>query len=147
MRSPSQYAVSKPGRALDALHHHARVIATLERATGRELEPTRCSYLFYEPGDFMGLHTDASACFVTMIVPVAGRPPALTVFPELRGASPEELARCARRGSGLAEGGRRVPFPPLGFIVLYGNELPHQRGRVPEGEQISVATLCFAPPG
>jgi hypothetical protein len=145
MSSPSRYAAVKPGRALDALHRRRRLVATLEGAAGCRLRPTRASYLYYGAGDYMGLHTDAAPCFLTLLVPVAGPPPALTVFPDLVGVSAEQLALLARPGSGLAAGGREVPFPACGFVALQGNRVPHQRERVPEGAQVGVATLCFAP--
>ena len=75
MRSPSTYRVAQPGPRLHEFHAHAVILRFLQLAVGAQLTPTRAADIYYGPGDSMGLHTDAPACFLTMLLAVGGEPP------------------------------------------------------------------------
>jgi hypothetical protein len=143
VRSPSRYHVATGGSVLRALHADPSLRRTLRELTGSTMTPTRSAYLYYRPGDHMGLHTDVPDCRLTVLVPTIGTPAPLTVFPTLAGTPPRALGRWSRHYGGLLPGGRPVGLPAAGFLLLYGHLLPHQRERVADGPVVGVASLCF----
>ncbi len=143
VRSPARYHVATTRSVLHALHGHPSLLRTLREITGSTVIPTRSAYLYYRPGDYMGLHTDVPECRLTVLVATMGTPAPLTVFPTLAGTPPRALGRWSRRYGGLLPGGRSVSLPPSGFLLLYGHVLPHQRVRVEDGSFVGVASLCF----
>lgn len=139
--SPSRSASSPPGTSLHELHERPALVRQLRSMTGWILYPTRSSYLFYRPGDFLGIHTDVAACKLTLITVVVGHAGPLVVYPDLVDASPESLLELARATHGAPPGGQTVEVPTLGFLAIAGTRVPHRRPTV--SAPATVATLCY----
>jgi hypothetical protein len=103
------------------------------------------NYLFYDEGDFLGLHHDQARCPVTVIAVLAGDAEPLCTHPELVGAPAERLVTVVE-GSGPC-GGEPVDLG-AGPVVIRGGELPHHRPPHRGSGSITVVTFCFtdAPP-
>jgi hypothetical protein len=141
--SPRSLSTVAAGPVLQAIHRSEVRLALLERVAGRPLMPTRGSYIYYEPGDYIGLHRDASACAVTLITSVAGVLDPLVVHPSLVGVPPEELVAISRAHSAMPPGGIRVAVPGGGrFLMLLGSTVPHHRPAALDF--CTIATLCYA---
>ena len=85
--SPRLLSTAAAGPVLQAIYRDAQRLALLGKIIGRPLSPTRACYIYYRPGDYIGLHKDASVCEVTLITSVAGPLEALVVHPSLIGIS------------------------------------------------------------
>ena len=106
------------------------------------MRPTRASYLYYEPGDFMGLHTDLPSCALTMLTSLGGDAPPLVVHPELPSLEPSRLEEIAHAGV-LRPGGVPLPVSERGVSMLLGSETPHHRPVVDAEHDVVVVTLCY----
>lgn len=142
LSSPRAHQTAGPGPVLRDLHEGARLIEMLRQATGLYFFPTRVSYLFYGPGDFIGLHTDIDPCQVTLVTSVVGCPDPLILHPELAGMPGDQLLELSRRTAGRPAGGLAIPVPRGGVLVLRGSCIPHHRP--PVQHHCGVATLCYA---
>jgi len=138
--SHAQHFLSSPGPVLQEIHESEELVAFVGALLGKVVFPTRASYLYYEPGDYVGLHQDVSSCELTLLVNLfAGKQP-FTVHPELSGVTAERLLEVVVKSGGFPEGGVDVVYPENGAIAIMG-ELPHQR---PLAEQpATIAVLCF----
>jgi hypothetical protein len=143
-RSPVQYGFAPETTDLNGLHSSAELRNLASELTDGVAEPTYSGYLFYEDGDFIGLHTDLPACELTLLVAVADDCPALVVHPELAGMQPEELKALSEASHGAPNGGLALPIVPGSAIALSGGGLPHQTRPIPRGRASIVATLCYA---
>jgi hypothetical protein len=141
--SPRGLSTTSAGPVLEAIQRDEKRLDRLERIAGRRLCPTRASYIYYRPGDYIGLHKDAAVCAVTLITSIAGALGPLVVHPSLVGAPTEELLAISRAYSGMPSGGTRVVVPHGGmFLMLLGSIVPHHR---PAALDFCViATLCYA---
>ena len=142
LSSPRSHRSGSPGGVLRALHEGNRVRELLRELTGLHFFATRASYLFYEPGDFIGLHTDLDACQVTLVTSVLGSPDPLVLHPELAAMPGPVLLALSRRSAGVPAGGEPVAVPHGGVLVLRGSRVPHHRP--PARSECAVATLCYA---
>jgi hypothetical protein len=141
--SPRGLSTASAGPVLEAIQRDERRLDRLERIAGRRLCPTRASYIYYRPGDYIGLHKDAAVCAVTLITSIAGTLGPLVVHPSLVGAAPEELLAISRAYSGMPPGGTRVVVPDGGrFLMLLGSKIPHHRPAALDF--CTIATLCYA---
>src|SRR5438552_4395127 len=140
--SPRRLSTVGAGPVLQAIHRDARRLELLERIAGRRLRPTRGSYIYYEPGDYVGLHNDASVCEVTLITRVAGALQPLVVHRALVGVPPEELLAISRVHSAMPPGGTCIAVPHGGsFLILLGSTIPHHRPAALDSG--TIATLCY----
>ena len=106
------------------------------------LWPAMSSYLYYEPGDFIGLHQDQQRCLYDVLVVLDGDPEPLCVHPELAGTPPRELH--ARAVGGIAEPGMLVDLRD-GPLVLAGRATPHHRPAHGGPGTLTLAAFCFGP--
>jgi hypothetical protein len=141
--SPRRLRTVSAGPFLRTIHRDARLLDVLEHIAARRLSPTRSSYIYYAPGDYIGLHIDASVCRVTLITSLAGALSPLVVHPSLIDMSPEQLVEISRAHSAMPPGGTRVFVPKAGtFLMLRGSTIPHHRSAALDSSMI--ATLCYA---
>lgn len=140
--SPRCLGTVAAGAVLDAVHRDNARLELLERIAGRPLTPTRGCYIYYEPGDFIGLHKDAAVCEVTLITSISGALDPLVIHPSLIGVPPEELVAISRAYSSMPPGGTGVTVPSGGsFLMLMGSTVPHHRPAALH--PCTIATLCY----
>lgn len=119
---------------------HERMAARFDELIHPGLVPTVSSYLYYEPGDFIGLHVDQRRCQYDVLVVLDGVAAPLCVHPELVGIAPDRLY--AQALSGVREPGTPVQMgsSPL---VLAGQAIPHHRLPHRSSSTLSLAAFCF----
>jgi len=143
-RSPVSYGIAFDTERLHDLHFGGELRELANGLAGRDMEPTYSGYLYFEDGDFIGLHTDLPACELTFLAPVRPACPPLVVHPELAGMGPERLKELAEAVHGTPTGGTELPIATGGLVALFGGGLPHQTRPVRPGGASVVATLCYA---
>ena len=143
-RSPVRYGIAFDTDSLRNVHASSRMLDLAADLAGRPMEPTYSGYLYFEDGDFIGLHTDLPACELTFLAPVAAECPPLVVHPELVGRRPEELKEFSAAAQGSPAGGVSLPIVPDSLVALFGGGLPHQTRRVKTTAPSIMATLCYA---
>ncbi len=143
---PMNFSSSPPGPWLSWLHRSQWLLGELRQLAGRDVQPTRQSYMYYESGSFVDLHTDVPGCDVTVLTIVAGRLPPLVLYPGLRNAPFERLRSVALHSAGRPPGGIEVPLSQGGLTILFGREVPHRRPEVhaSRGSLNVIATLCYS---
>ncbi len=141
--SPRRMHATAGGPVLRAIQRDEALLDMIEHAAGHRVAPTRAAYIFYEPGDYLGLHRDSTLCEVTLLTGVGGALDPLIVHPELVGLPAEELLYVSRAHDATPPGGVGAEVPAAGsFLMLSGSKVPHHRP--PASRHGSVATLCFA---
>jgi hypothetical protein len=141
--SPRCLSTIAAGPVLRAIHQDKQRLGQLQRIVGRRVSPTRGSYIYYKPGDYIGLHKDASVCQITLITSVAGAPEPLMVHPSLVSMPSEELLAISRAYSGMPPGGTRIAVPRGEmFLMLLGSAIPHHRPATLDC--CTIVTLCYA---
>jgi hypothetical protein len=128
-----------PGPAMERVHNDPRLLAEVEAATGTPVFPTRSSYIYYEPGDFIGLHVDFALCRYTLLARLTARPDPLFVCPSLRGLPVEAIRDVC--DTDYREHGQPVQVPVDGFLLLRGSATPHFRP--PAKLECRTISLCF----
>ena len=142
LSSPRRLRAAAAGAVLDSVHRDTRRVAQLSSILGEPAVPTRSSYIYYDPGDYIGLHKDAASCRVTLITSLAGPLGPLVIHPPLTTLPPEELLRVSQAHSGMPPGGVRVIVPAGGrFLMLLGSKIPHHRPATLDA--CAIATLCY----
>jgi hypothetical protein len=132
------------GKVVKVVHGSAWT-SGLEALVGTALRPTYSSYLYYERGDFLGLHRDHGACALTLVVWLSGPAGPLFLHPQIDGRPEDELLALATKWDGHPPGGEEVDIRH-GPVLLRGDRVPHHRPPHPYEEELAVATLCFAVP-
>jgi hypothetical protein len=140
--SPRRHRSAGPGPTLRAVHESVSVRSLLRELTGLYFFPTRASYLYYAPGDFIGLHTDIEPCQLTLVTSVLGNPDPLVIHTEFADVPSSLILETARRTCGLPAGGDAIPVPRGGALLLRGSRVPHHRP--PARGNCAIATLCYA---
>jgi len=143
-RSPVSYAMTFDTESLREVHTGDRMLELARTLAGQPMEPTYSGYLYFEDGDFIGLHTDLPACELTFLAAVAPECPPLVVHPELAGRQPEDLKALSEVTHGSPPGGVALTVAPGSLVALFGGGLPHQTRRIPTGAGSIMATLCYA---
>jgi hypothetical protein len=141
--SPRHHRTATPGPVLRDTHEDQELIDLVESVVERKLFPTRASYIYYQPGDYIGLHNDTAACHVTLITSIVGNLDPLIVHHELGDLNPEQLLEVSRRHEGRPPGGTPVQVPDSGrLLMLMGSAIPHHRPI--SLQHCAIATLCYA---
>jgi hypothetical protein len=143
-RSPVRYGIAIESNRLRQLHESREFRNFARELAGTPMEPTYSAYLYYDVGDFIGLHTDLPACKLTLLVAVAGPCPPLVAHHELRDLSAQQLKELAEASDGAPDGGTNVPVVQGSVVALFGGGLPHQTRPIPVGGASIVGTLCYA---
>jgi hypothetical protein len=143
-RSPVRYGFAPETNDLRDLHESRKLRDLASELADARVEPTYSGYLYYEEGDFIGLHTDLPACELTLLVAVGNSCPSLVVHPELVGRDGGQLKTLSEASGGAPEGGLALPIVPGSAIALFGGGLPHQTRPIAPGRASIVATLCYA---
>lgn len=139
--SPARNWSASTGDRRCELHEQA-LSSRLCSLLDMHLEASLSSYLYYEPDDFLGLHTDQAACRFAVLVWLDGNAGSLFVHPQLRGVAPEHLLQHAVRHNGHPPDGIPVRLQD-GPLLLAGNAIPHHRPRHVGTSEVVLAAFCF----
>jgi hypothetical protein len=133
----NSYSPAGPG--LDAWHTDDAVLASVGKLTGCEVFPTRATYVYYDVGDFIGLHVDVALSRVTLLSRLSPVDDPVYVCPELLRVPLSKVLEEAT--SDYARRGKPVPVPVGGFLAIAGADLPHFRP--PGDEECLVVSMCY----
>ncbi|MFE7077098.1 hypothetical protein ACFU96_44135 [Streptomyces sp. NPDC057620] len=135
---PARFWYSLDGVRREALHE--RLEPRVRALTARPMRPVQSNYLYYEQGDFLGLHHDQARCPYTVIALLDGPAEPLCLHSEVVGVPAEQL-------SGLVEPGGHTGGTELslsdGALVFAGGVLPHHRMPRRTADRITIVTFCF----
>lgn len=140
--TPSRFRVHRGGTRLTALHRNMDLLQLVREATGLDrLVPVRCSYNFYAPEHFMGVHRDEIRATVTATFSLTNGLPPTQFIPESRTWDSAELVRFVAEEGHLPAEGTDMGLP-VGTVNLFdGYNLAHWR---PPVEQNAIlANLVY----
>ncbi len=143
------FSSAHPGPMLRRLHANLALRDLVRSLTGDDTmrRSGNLSYMFYDAGSHIDVHTDLPGCGVTLLTSVVGRTPPLIAYPRLHGITPQALLPLARRTKGKPPGGVSLEVPVGGLLMIDGRRLPHRRPVVAEGQgPYAIAALCFRRP-
>jgi hypothetical protein len=135
---PLSSAYADTGARLDSIHR--QLAARLAEFTGPGTRPAMSSYIYYEPGDGIGLHLDQQRCQYDVLVYLDGTPGPLCIHPDLAQLPPRELH--AHAVAGVSEPGVQVDLRD-GPVVLAGRTTPHHRPAHVGPGTLTIAAFCF----
>jgi hypothetical protein len=116
------------GRALDALHGSADTIAAVREATGRtRLIPYQCSYNYYRPGDYLGVHRDSIKATITCTFGLTANLGVMGFAPALRDTGNDDLERLVAEVGLIPGGFDELPVEHRVVRGFYGYDVPHWR--------------------
>jgi hypothetical protein len=122
LSSPRKHRTATPGLALQSLHEKPQLCKSISKAMGKRMFATRASYLFYQPGDFIGFHTDIGPCQVTVLMRVFGNV-GPRYFRSSAACRPSSWSSSQEIPQGFREAGSQYAFPSVG--VPYSCSVPH----------------------
>ena len=139
LRSPRRFDAAVAGELLNALHE-GPWRSFLMNTYGPLVYPTRSSYIYYGPGDYVGPHHDVSQCEITGLISLGGEASTLT-YPDLDldGLDLEAFHTAFLDGTVEREDRIRLPASTVTFIP--GTQLLHAR-RPAAHEAITLAA-CY----
>jgi hypothetical protein len=141
-RRPVSYRIAHPGDGLRLLHEGEACPRLASELAAEPMEPSKVGYLYYNPGDRIGLHTDLPECQLVLLAAIESTAPPLVVHPELKHLTPEELTRLAEDADEAPDGRISLPLDDTSLVAMFGGGLPHQTRPVAAGSEAVVATLC-----
>ncbi len=106
------------------------------------LEPIQSNYLYYDRGDFLGLHHDQGRCEYTLIVWLDGPLDETCLHPELRGVAADKIIETWSDAPPCGGVSVRLDDGPL---FLHGVSIPHHRRPHRYEAPLTLATFCFRP--
>jgi hypothetical protein len=124
-RSHSMYLGEGP--AIIGIHEDPHLVAAISEQVGRTVYPTRCTYLPYRKGDFLGVHTDQPNCEVSVMFLIDGEPGPLRAYFEVAARDPLALDRWVQDNGSLPDGGEDYVYQQREGYALTGRIVPHAR--------------------
>jgi hypothetical protein len=135
---PAHFWYSLDGELRRAVHRRVA-----ERAGARidvPLHPVQSNYLYYGPGDSLGLHHDQARCPYAVVALLSGDAEPLCVHSELAGVPPTELDSIADPAT--HRGGTKIELAD-GPMLISGGVIPHHRDPHGGSNEIVLVTFCF----
>ncbi|MEV4545570.1 hypothetical protein [Micromonospora echinaurantiaca] len=130
------------GPTLVAIHEDPALVAQISARMGRRMYPTRCTYLEYRPGDFLGVHTDQPTCEVSLLFTVDGEPGPMRSYFDRTATGPAALHRWVHDNGQFPDGGRDFVYRPREGFALTGRAVPH--ARLPQQESAFIGALFYS---
>jgi hypothetical protein len=130
------------GPTLLAVHEDPQLVALISARMGRQMYPTRCTYLRYRPGDYLGVHTDQPTCEVSLMFTVDGEPGPMRSYLERTGQDPAGLHRWVTDHGHFPDGGRDFVYRPREGLALTGRAVPH--ARLPQSDRAVIGALFYS---
>lgn len=126
--SPSQFGVHTGGPQLVALLRDKGMLEQVRDITGNgRLIPVRCSYNFYDPGDFMGIHRDEVRATVTGTFSITPDMPPTKYVAGSREMTNEQLEEYVSAHGSLPEDGEDMPLEAQSLNFFDGYNIAHWR--------------------
>lgn len=137
LRTARRFRAASRGIVLEELHR-TFLQAKVSEILGCVAYPTRASYLYYAPGDFVRPHHDVQQCQYTVIAPV-GRPSTLTTYPSPLTGTPADIFSefCRDPAANAVE----IPIDANQAVLFAGNVVMH--ARKPRSIPTISATFCY----
>jgi hypothetical protein len=111
---------------------------------GGQVGLSSCTYILYDSGSFIGLHTDRPGCEVNVLVLLAGGPTAAEFRPFRPDETVRDLLPLSRAGGGLVDDTMSIHLDDPGDAVIFrATELPHQRRQSPS--PLLLLSICYGP--
>lgn len=141
LRTSRHFVTGNPTDTLMQAHDHLQGLA--EEVTGIHLWPTRCSFIYYEPHDFVGPHQDVYQCQVTLLLPLTPSSDSdLEVYEGITDThSPEEIDASFK--AGVLRPTEKFRLQPTEALAIFGSKVPHAR-RANADPHMTLA-FCFSP--
>jgi len=130
------------GPTLIAIHEDPQLVALISNRMGRQMYPTRCTYLRYREGDYLGVHTDQPTCEVSILFTVDGEPGPLRSYFEQTAHEPTSLHRWVSDNGHFPDGGRDFVYQPREGFALTGRAVPH--ARLPQHENAIIGAIFYS---
>jgi hypothetical protein len=124
-RSRTRYL--REGPTLIAIHEDPVLVRLLSEKMGRRMYPTRCTYLPYEKGDFLGVHTDQPNCELSLLFTIDGEAGPLRSYFDETLEKPAWLDNWVREQGNLPEGGEDYTYGAREGYAITGRVVPHAR--------------------
>ncbi len=130
------------GPTLIAIHEDAHLVALISERMGRRMYPTRCTYLQYRAGDYLGVHTDQPTCEVSLLFTVDGEPGPMRSYFDRADSDPAALHRWVHDHGRFPGGGQDFVYRPREGFALTGRIVPH--ARLPQTESAFIGALFYS---
>jgi hypothetical protein len=158
LRGKRRVSAAGPGPVLNRLHFGlGRELAEKSEIGDFSIFPTRSSFLYYAPGDYVLLHHDVTQCTVTILATLGDSADPLYAYPgfgtageadipHLNGA-PFDSRESFETYVGQRIGEERVRsaalrLKPTFMVALPGRDLLH--ARYPQDSPVVVVALCYS---
>lgn len=140
--SRSKNAYLGAGPTLIQIHEDPALVDEVSARMGRRMHPTRCTYLRYRKGDYLGVHTDQPTCEISLLFTIAGDPGPMRSYVDETGRDPAWLDRWVRDAGNFPDGGVDFVYQPREGLVLTGRAVPH--ARLPQAERALIGALFYS---
>ena len=130
------------GPKLIEVHEDPQLVALISSKMGRQMYPTRCTYLRYRDGDYLGVHTDQPTCEVSLMFTVDGDAGPLRSYFDETTHGPDWLHRWVHDNGHFPEGGRDFIYQPREGFALTGRAVPH--ARLPQYTEAIIGALFYS---
>ena len=125
---------------------HASLGAYVRALSGQLLVGSLATYGYFPDDDGVILHRDGEATEIVVLTTALGEVGPLSVRPELRGCSPDELGTLESDPTWDRNGGQLVHYPTFGVAAVRGAALPHHRTARSVPTLSAVAALHYRSP-
>ena len=141
-RSATRFHNAPGGPALTALLRSRDLLSLARQATGvPTLVPVRCSYNYYERGDFIGVHRDALRCTLTFTFALMPGLEPMHWAPQLRKADNQAVAELVSAHGATPDGFPELPVAYRELRGFDGYNVPHWR--TPAQGPGVLGALCY----
>jgi len=142
--SPSRFRSCQGGPVLTSVLRDRTLLALVRDLTGLpRLIPVRSGWVFYGPGDHMGLHRDSVKATVTISFTVTQTLGPMLWAPSLRTTGNDALGRLVtEHGTFPADGFEPFAVPVRGLRGFDGYNTPHYRAPF-SGELGVLGNFCY----
>lgn len=126
--SPSRFGVHRGGPALVALLRDKTLLETIRELTGlTRLIPVRCSYNFYDVGDYMGIHRDEVRATVTGTFAISPDMPPTMYVEGSRRMTNEQIVEYVNEHGSLPSEGEAMMLSNNALNFFDGYNIAHWR--------------------
>lgn len=140
--SKSSNAYLGAGERLVQIHESEAMRTEISRHMGRPMYPTRCTYLRYREGDYLGVHTDQPTCEVSVLFRVDGDPGPLRSYVDHTTQDPGSLDSWVLDHGHFPDGGLDFVYENGSALALTGRATPH--ARLPQQDNALVGALFYS---
>jgi hypothetical protein len=130
------------GPTLISVHEDPYLVFLISERMGRRMYPTRCTYLKYRAGDYLGVHTDQPTCEVSLLFTVDGEPGPMRSYFDRANSDPATLHRWVSDNGHFPGGGQDFVYRPREGFALTGRAVPH--ARLPQEDGAFIGALFYS---